>query len=286
MAHSKILATALAAMLFATLTQAQSATQPINFRLVHGFAILVQGEIAGLNHLNILIDTGAVPSVLSQRVAAKLGAHGASGDFSLLSRQAQAQYASVKDVRLNWVRKQNLEMVVLDLSGLEERLGTRIDAILGLDLFANENFSIDYQEATIRPGLSGRSRHQTPAEISYVGAAPYWVLSVQCEGATTQLLLDTGADDLTLFANPVAPASRRGEHGSQANLFTTSGNPTSTSQSQFIIGDVIFAKQRHTVTPKPAGVLGELNGLLGPTVLHIRRMEFDWQHRLLWWDDK
>ncbi|HEY8716439.1 MAG TPA: retropepsin-like aspartic protease [Candidatus Acidoferrum sp.] len=285
MPYARILA-ALSVVLFATVAQAQSPTQPIHFHLVHGFVILAQGEIGGLDHLNILIDTGAVPSALSRRVAAQLGARGPSSDLSLPSGLIQAQYATVKDVRLNWVHKESLDMVILDLAAFEERLGTRIDAILGLDLFANDNFSIDYRDATIRPGLSGSSHHQAPAEILYVGAAPYWVLSVQCDGATTHVLLDTGADDVTLFANAVAHITRRGGQ-SQDNLFASASiKPASSATGQFILGDAIFAKQRHSVIPKPTGALGDLDGFLGPTALHIRRLEFDWQHRLLWWDDK
>jgi predicted aspartyl protease len=287
MAVRKILATVLASMLFATLAQAQSTAQPIHFRIVHGFAILTQGEIAGLHHLNILIDTGAVPSVLNRRVAAKIGAHGASGDFSLLSGRGQARYASVTDVRLSWAYKASLDVVILDLAGLEEKLGTRIDAIVGLDLFDHQDFSIDYQQMLIRPGLSRKARHQVPAEILYVDAAPYWVLPAQCDQVNAHLLLDTGADGLTLFADTAAPAVRPQRQGSQLNSFATVlAGPAPDAKGRFLLGDAIFANQRHAIAHKPAGALGDLNGLLGPTALHIRHLEFDWQNALLWWDQQ
>jgi hypothetical protein len=58
----------------------------ISFKLVQGFAIVMRGEIGRLANLNILLDTGAVPSVLNTRTARQLGVTGVTASFALLHK--------------------------------------------------------------------------------------------------------------------------------------------------------------------------------------------------------
>ena len=44
----------------------------VPFELVQQHLIVAKGSIAGLHGLNLLIDTGTIPSVLDQRIAKKL----------------------------------------------------------------------------------------------------------------------------------------------------------------------------------------------------------------------
>ena len=44
----------------------------VPFKLCRGYAIVVRGSVGNLKNLNFLVDTGAVPSVLDERIAQKL----------------------------------------------------------------------------------------------------------------------------------------------------------------------------------------------------------------------
>ena len=48
-----------------------------------------------LDNLNFLVDTGAVPSVLSEKAAARIGITGVDGSLALLHEQIQAAYITV-----------------------------------------------------------------------------------------------------------------------------------------------------------------------------------------------
>jgi predicted aspartyl protease len=282
----------------------------IQFKLVNGFAIVAKGEIAGLKNLNFLIDTGAVPSVISTRTATHIGATGKMGSFAVASNGSTAArdhvsttpYATIKDVHLGWAHAPELPVVIVDLHGLESTLGIPIDGIIGLDIFAGQDFSIDYRHHTLTKGLSGRTQHSSPAEIKTASGAPYWTVQVDLRDQQLRFLVDTGADNLAAFEdNPKRPLP--GGHDPQAK--TRSGAPSSilqtgiaissvvhpagdlnSPQSVLALDDLSLKKLKILKLARPAGALGELDGLLGPTALGVTRLEFDWANKTVLWDSK
>ena len=102
----------------AALPEARGASwqEEIPFKLTRGFGIVVRGGIGPVNDLNLLFDTGAVPSVISQRLASRIGVSGAVGSLALVEKQIQAQYATITDVRFGAIHAATLPVVV-DRSG-------------------------------------------------------------------------------------------------------------------------------------------------------------------------
>jgi hypothetical protein len=274
------------AILFSTLARAARVQDEIPFKLVQGFGIVVQGEIGSESNLNFLFDTGAVPSVLSERVASRLGVAGPKESFALLDKNLTAEYVTVNGVRMGWVRTNALPMVVLDLEGLSRVLGIRIDAIVGLGVLAHQTFSIDYKHGRITSGLSGKACHALPVEIYISAGAPYWVLPITLGEQTFRVLLDTGANDLALFAGHAG--------GHLADTATGSIKPAKVTgeietrvlkPSLMVMGDASFKKQLAVEMANPRGTaLPEIDGVLGPVAVGITRVEFDWEHMRMRWD--
>jgi hypothetical protein len=262
----------------------------IPFRLVRHFAVVAQGDVGTLRGLNFLIDTGAVPSVINQRLAAKLGLTGAPGSFTEMNKESEAQYVTVKGVHFCWTAIADIPMVAVDLTHLEQLLGIRIDVIAGLDIFAGQSFGIDFKRARIFKGLSGLARHEVAAEILSVGAAPYWVIPVEIDGRSLRLLLDTGADEVEVFApREMASAPERARQASARTFPET--DPASAARktlrsnaSRLTLGNLAFQNPSHPELPRPLGALGQLDGLLAPSALRLTRLEFDWDHHCLRWD--
>lgn len=272
--HKALLLMMVALMSF---TRARGSDIPpgIPFRLVQGFGIVVQGGIGELTNLNFLVDTGAVPSVLSEKVASRIGVTGATGAFALLQDNIQAQYVTLDDLHFGSIRATKVAMVVVDLARFERLLGTRIDAIIGLDILGRQNFGIDYKHRRIVPGLSGSARYLAPVEILTSSAAPYWVLPINLGSGTFRVLLDTGANQLGLFAGRAPQLDR----GLTAVPATKSVGPL-----LLAMGDMPLKKELAVVLDEPSGALQQLDGVLGPTALGISRIEFDWEHHCLRWD--
>ena len=272
-----------------TSTPIRGADKPdeIPFKLAQGFGIVIRGEIGATRDMNFLLDTGAVPSVLSQRAAARMGVRGVMGSLTVLNQESQSEYVTVDAVRLGWIQAPRLPMVVVDLAHLEQRLGTRIDAIIGLDFFAGQDISIDYKQRKITRGLSGQARHAVPVEVYSVGGAPYWVLPISLEGKAIRVLLDTGANDLGLFAPRATRtfklvSSESIAHASAAGEGKAMVLPSMT----LVMSDGKFKNQVAVVLGEPPGALREIDGVLGPMALGITRIELDWGQKCLRWDTR
>jgi hypothetical protein len=284
MRHRGVCLIAIAVVLSATLALAAPLPDEIPFKLAQGFGIVVRGGVGSMNNLNFLVDTGAVPSVLSERVASRIGVSGVRGSYALLHKDIEAQYVTVDEVRVGWIRATDFPMVVVDLSRLERFLGRRIDAIIGLDILVRQNFSIDYHSGKIRRGISGL-RHVVPAEIYTAAGAPYWVLPITLGGHLFRMLLDTGANDLALFAGhtpkPILALTRAA--GIAANL-TGKANLRALGPLRLVMGDMPLRNQVAFVLEQPLGALPEIDGVLGPAALRITRIELDWEHKCVRWD--
>ena len=253
----------------------------IPFKLVQGFAIVMHGEIGSLANLNILLDTGAVPSVLSAKAARRIGVSGASGSFALLHKEIEAQYVSADLVRVGWIRAARMPMVILDLTRLDQVLGIRIDAIFGLDVFAGSGFTIDYRRSRITQ-TPGTTRHMVSVEICTAAGAPYWVVPISLGGQMLHVLLDTGANHLGIFAGHVASLVLD-PRKSEANLITET-NVEMLQPALLRMGDASLKRQTATVLGEPPGGPREIDGVLGPVALKITRIEFDWAHHCLRWN--
>jgi predicted aspartyl protease len=257
----------------------------IPFKLVQGFGIVVKGGIGPADNLNLLFDTGAVPSVISQRVASRIGVAGTRGSFSLVSRDVEAQYATVSDVRFGSIRAARLSMVVVDLGHLEELLGVRTDAIVGLDLLSGQNFAIDYKHKKILSELSGLTLHETPVEIRSVAGAPYWVFTANVAGHAFRMLLDTGANDVAVFPSRMAGlVSRSGAQREVSARLTGETAPGALEPQAMTVGDMQFKRQKIDVLALSSLASQQVDGLVGPRVLGMSRVEFDWEHRCIRWD--
>jgi len=268
-------------------TPARSADKSgeIPFKLVQGFGIVVHGEIGSRHDLNFLLDTGAVPSVLSQRAASQMGVRGVRSSLTVLNKDIQAEYVEVEGVRLGWVHADRLPMAVVDLAHLDLRLGIRIDAIIGLDLLVGQDISIDYKHRTITRGLSGLARHSISVESLSASGAPYWVVPISLGGATFRLLLDTGANDVGLFAPRASTLFRPVRNQTIAHQTATGEqNVITLPPMTLVLSDAKFKNQSAVILGEAPGALREFDGVLGPTVLGITRIELDWEQKCLRWD--
>jgi len=251
------------------------ASGEIPFRLVQGFAIVVRGRVGPVNDLNFLLDTGAVPSVIGARLASRMGVEGERGSFHLLSKEIDARYVTVDDVCLGTICSASLSMVVVDLQQFERLLGVRIDAVIGLDLLAGENISIDYRAKKIVRGLSGRSEYSVSVEIASAAGAPYWLLPIQISGQSLRVLLDTGTNEFGVF-------SRTGSE----TYVDLKKNASEVVLPQLFMGNRGFEHKTEAVLKLPPGTMQGVDGVLGPKALGICRIELDWGRRRLLWSEK
>ena len=272
---------------FATAKLARlSAAEPpaaIPFKLYNGFAIVVRGGIGNQNDLNILIDTGAVPSVIQHRLASKLGLQGPREDIAVVGQSLSLERVMIPPIRLGTLDFAPVSAVVLDLTPVEKRLGVRLDAIVGLDVLSRRNLSIDYQLKRIEIGTSMNNGRAIPFELLSAADASYVVVPIEINSRVVRLLLDTGADGIRLFASSLGDSSLGLEKSAALKEVSAAGAYTGKQvQLQDVqLGGFHRGNRQATVVQSTASAQ-PFDGMLGPTSLGITRMDFDFQSRILY----
>jgi predicted aspartyl protease len=268
---------------FAPLSAAEPPTE-IPFKLYGGFAVIVRGAISSQENLSLFVDTGAVPSVIHQRLARKLNLSGSPEVISVLNQNRTLERVSLAGLRLGPVQFPAVSAVVLDLEAIESRLGLRVDAIIGLDVLARQNFTIDYRHHRLLIGEALATGDPIPFELKAAAGAPYIVVSIKVNSQRVRLLLDTGADSLTLFAPRVRGLAmavlQTGVRKDVGGAGEYEVNQVRLLNAR--LGGIERASLPAAVVNSPDSALRDFDGLLGPTFLGITRLALDFRTSTLY----
>ena len=256
----------------------------IPFTLYGGFAVIVRGAIGNQRNLSILVDTGAVPSVVDQRLARRLKLNGPAERISVVNQNLSLERVSLAGLRLASVEFPAVSAVVLDLAAIETRLGLRLDAIIGLDVLGRQNFTIDYRHRRILLGEAVATGEPIPFELETEAGTPYVVVSMQMNDRQVRLLLDTGANNLTLYLPRVRAL---GVAISQEGARTDLGAAGEYAVRQIRISNVRLGKMKRAslaaaMVNSSDSALRDFDGLLGPSALGLTQLAFDFDHRILY----
>ena len=260
-------------------TAGEQACGDLPFQLFRGYVIIAEGSLGGLTGRHLLIDTGSSPTVLDAAVARQLGLAGRRADLLLLNNDARVRASLLSTLVLGPIRAQALPVLVADLSLIQKDLGTRIDAIIGLDVLRT-SFVIDYHARRISFGPSPRLVNSIPFETG----SPFVTVTMRVDGDPVRLLVDTGASGLLLFY---------GEHyrskplplmrvQSSTNISGTF-NLEQVELSDVRLGGLHRQKQTAYVVRTPERASGDFDGLMGIPALGIKQVAFDFERGMLSW---
>lgn len=253
----------------------------VPFRLYRGYSIVVRGEIGTLKKLNFLVDTGAIPSVIDQRVARKLRLGSHTEELSVSGRIVEAESVVLPEIHVGPVRAESVRALVCDLAFIEAGLGVRIDGMVGLDVLGKANFSIDFESRKL---CFGGPRIRGP-RVAFEAGLPYVVVAVQEQGRAIRLLVDTGTNHLILFERKEGPRLQKLRTLGTRSLSNISG-PITLQQVELAdpqLGNLPLPERLALVVDTPAGAARNFDGLLGVKALGAKRVAFDFDRRELSW---
>jgi predicted aspartyl protease len=253
------------------------------FRLLDGWAILAEGTLGGITGQKMLIDTGAVPSAINRRVAKRLGLTGPSAEMSVMNGAVNVQRVQVPEVRLGTAAATALDMVALDLSKIEQALHTNVDAVIGLDLLAHQNFCIDYKRRMLRFGGSPEFREQVPIEVRHEAGGTYLIASIESAGERFQVIVDTGTKDLMLFRQRLRGKLRE-LHTTSETYNVNAGGRDRIAQvaiPTLRFGAIAWTGQTAYLWTGTEDQMRDFDGLLGPRAVGIKVLAFDFDRRLV-----
>jgi predicted aspartyl protease len=254
----------------------------IPFKAYQDYLIVVDGRIGNLEHQNLLLDTGSNPSMIDRNVSAKLGLQGASRDLTLFNKSVSSENVTLPDLQCGPLRRQNLSVMVADFSAISRGLGTRIDAVIGLDVLGATNFTVDYAKRRILFGTASVEHHTVP----FAAGQQFITVNLKSGGRQLHLLVDTGTPQLVLFESRL-----RGVDYVPTSVVGTGHNASGSVR----FGAVILPQAKIgtlEVGPQPASVVtsqqnfaNDLDGLMGLSCLRPKRISFDFERQLLGWSE-
>src|SRR3984885_14801369 len=254
----------------------------IPFKAYQDYLIVVDGRIGNLEHQNLLLDTGSNPSMIDRNVYAKLGLQGASRDLSLVNKRVSSENVTLPDLECGPLRRQNLSVMVADFSAISRGLGTRIDAVIGLDVLGAINFTVDYAKRRIFFGTASVEHHTVP----FTSGEQFITVTVKSGGRQLHLLVDTGTPHLVLFKSRL-----RGVDYVPTSVVGTGHNASGNVRfgavvlPQAKIGTLEVGPQRASVVERQQDFASDLDGLMGLSCLRPKRISFDFERQLLGWSD-
>lgn len=276
-----------ALVVFLTLASTAVAQSEVPFRLIDGWAIVVEGTLAGVPQCGMLIDTGAVPSVINRRVAKSMRLVGSAESLSLMNRSVDVDRVRVPRIQLGEIRVEALEMVSADLGRIEQALGIQLDAVVGLDLLARQNFTLDYRHRKLVFHVLNDPASAITFQIKQAGGGIYVVLPLESGGEILEVLLDTGTRDLTIFRSRLRGLKTLRTRSLYNNVNAGGNDLVEEIEIPSVsLGQLRRQRQRAIVEETSGKDVPGFDGLLGPISVGMRTLSFDFDRHLLSFDTR
>jgi predicted aspartyl protease len=263
--------------LFETTSRGIDSFDRLKFRLRDGYQVIALGAIGRLDRLNLLIDTGSIPSVVDGRIAEQLGVEITEADSVVFDRRIRILSATLSNVRVGPIFADTLLASVGDLSYLG---GSNVDAIIGLDVLRRTSFSIDYDRRLLTFGTIAASGPY----VDLVVIPPFLTVQVSCGGYRFRLLVDTGSRHIVLFEQRVSNRASYVRVPGDRPLYHMAG--TSHLQrvllSRLEIGSLAIPRIEGLVSNADVHHYPpDIDGILGVRAIVSRRVDFDFERTRL-----
>jgi Aspartyl protease len=250
-------------------------------RLYWGYLVIVEGSIGNVHKLNFLVDTGAYPSVVDQKIARDLGLAEQPGRVNLSNTSVQTRLVVLPSLLLGPVHAEALPVLTEDLSFLQKALGHKVDAIVGLDVLGKSSFTINYRTKEMLLGAVERLTFSAPFDTD----VPIVTIRTKFQDQQLRLVVDTGGPDLMLFQSRMPSSASFQELGTE-KAADVSG---SFQRRKVRIPEVFLGKE--TIGTQIASVVDDqkdagdnFDGVLGMRGPKFSKIAFDFERRRFSWE--
>jgi Aspartyl protease len=258
----------------------RSANEEIPFELVSGYLVVVKGSIGPFDGLKLVLDTGATHSAVSGGVADLLGLRRVTGKVFNIDRTVKTEWAALPEVELGPLRATQVPVMVTDL-GYFQTLGSHVDAVIGLDLLRQRNFSIDLAAKKIRFGQMEAGRHSIPMVVDDISLR----VEAEANGRPLHMILDSGAPGPMMYEERLEnrAVDYRIEEEDYGNRIDGVLRLTRARVRRLQLGGRDIDRAVFLTHAPAKGELDGVDGFLGLTALKARRINFDFDTNTLSW---
>jgi len=261
--------------------------QPVQipFRLMNDSLIVVRGTIGGLKDLNIILDTGANPTIISSELALRLNLHGIPEASVTIGGALEVQSVIVPSIDIGNLHMVSSRVVVQDLRFVQRALGIAIQAIAGLDVLSTRSWMVDYRNRKI---LFITSKAQEKS-VQFESLSPCLTVKANIAGQNLRLLVDSGTPRLLLYRSRVNFKLGKLQHLATDRDPTVFGAAGTVDAAWFrapemSLGDNNMGSQILLIADADSGLDDEFDGVLGLAQTGFHRVWLDFENGTLAWD--
>jgi predicted aspartyl protease len=250
-------------------------------RLFWKYLVMVEGSIGNVQKLHFLVDTGAYPSIVDQKIARNLGLAEQAARVNLANKSIQTGRVILPSLILGPLRVEALPVLTQDLSYMQKAVGYKVDAIIGLDVLRRSSFTIDYKTKEILFGPVEGLTFSAPFDTD----VPVVTIRTRLQNHPMRLVVDTGSPDVMLFESRLPDSAGLQTLGTQETVNASGtlrlrkvwirevylGQESIGGQAAFIVND-----------HKDAG--DDFDGVLGMKAPQQSKIAFDFEHRRFSWE--
>jgi len=250
-------------------------------RLYGGYLVVAEGAIGNIRKLNFLVDTGACPSVVDQKIARDLKLPERPERVNLWNKSVQARQVVIPSLSLGPVRVESIPVLAEDLSFLQKALGFKVHAIVGLDVLRTSSFTINYKAKEMLFGMPESLTHSVPFETD----TPVVTVQMGFGDRRLRMVVDSGGPDLTLLRSRISEPSGLQALGTE--MVADAGGTfqrTRVRIPELYIGKETLGSQTAFVVDDRKDAGDDFDGVLGVRGLQFWKVAFDFDNRRLSWE--
>jgi predicted aspartyl protease len=272
-----LLVLALAGQSFALGNQEIAPRRPVegtvHFDLYRGYLMVARGTAGTVKGLTFLLDTGASSSILDPQLARKLHLQRLPASMSVLGGSVQAEESVAPSLNVGPMQRDNVPVLIEDLSFLQKALPVHIDAIIGLDVLGQTAFVIDYAARQIHLGPLPALPEAIPLHM----AGGLAIIDAEVNNLPAHLLLDTGASSLFLFAKstPGAVSDLKVSAVQQSSESIGEAERKQVKLRSLKLGTAEFVQEPAFLVPDSSHGGHGFDGLISPAGLGVKRVAID-----------
>ena len=253
----------------------------VPIRLFWNYLVMVEGSIGNVQKLHFLVDTGAYPSIVDQKIARSLGLAEQPARVNLANKSIPTGRVILPSLILGPVRVEALPVLTQDLSYMQKAVGYKVDAIIGLDVLRRSSFTIDYKSKEILFGPVEGLTFSAPFEAE----VPVVTIRTRLQNQQLRLVVDTGCPDVMLFESRMSESTGWRTLGTQETV-----NASGTLRLRKVwIPEVYLGQQR--IGGQTALIVNDhkddgdnFDGVLGMKGAQQSKIAFDFERRRFSWE--